>query len=864
MKTLLFAIIVCVSSIIYADTKKETTCRVQDVGGVPRLVLNGKPVRARMVYVSPLYFPMGSLVNRSASADAPLQTFVEIPELKEAVDGAAEIGKYGHFNAKIYSLEVVERETEKVVYKMNVDGDDRVRVNMGTFKFTSENGEKFLWVRSDKGLCKVTFDGVKYEAGKVYQIRVKIKGARGYTFSMYATKNNKFLEPQKRSFVGLQTKLAKDADVDFVTFPVQIADFMPEDGKSYNFENIKGALEEILQANPDAKILVRVRCYPPDWWINKYPADTFRNTKGELMKKYKGAGSTFSERFRKDCAKALSVIIDYCEKNYSQSIVGYHPGSGNSCEWFYPDVREVDWIGYEESAQVSWRKWLTKKYKTDANLQSAWNDPSVSLKTATVPLPEERNKAYCLIDPKTQMKLFDCNAFRQDAMVDTMLYLSKTIRKKVPNKLSVLFYGYVTITDIKGAANPGHFGLERVLASEYVDFLCGPLSYSKRDIGFGGMHPGSTESVTRAGKIWFVEDDIRTHRVPPSPKFRDILTQEDTLNILRRDLAQEAIRNSGNWFMDLTGTGWYDDPAFWALMKQFEKMDKDTIKNPIPYNPEVAIMFDERSTCYGGANNTNIRTMMAAVKTRADVSDLATPYGTYLLNDFLFGKPMSPKLAVVAVSCALDAKQRKALYEKTRNTSAVFVWTTGIIDADKREINLDYMREATGFEVEYAGDNISTSIIPTQAGKEAGLPVYMGTDKKTTPLFTPKLKKGDIVLGVYKENKKPAIVLRGKHMFYGIGVGYTQVFDYMYKVAGVHKYSKQNVCVFANGAYISVTCTDKNKSLHDIELDIPSDKVVYNALTGKKLGKAPKLILKMKRGDNIVLRLGKGNAEFVK
>ena len=86
----------------------------------------------------------------------------------------------------------------------------------------------------------------------------------------------------------------------------------------------------------------------------------------------------------------------------------------------------------------------------------------------------------------------------------------------------------------------------------------------------------------------------------------------------------------------------------------------------------------------------------------------------------------------------------------------------------------------------------------------------------------------------------------------------------MYKVAGVHKYSKQKVCVFANGAYISVTCTDDNFVPHDIVLDIPSDKDVFDALTGEKIGKAPNVVLKMKCGDNRVLRLGNGNADFLK
>jgi hypothetical protein len=867
----IFALLVLSAFAFYSvfASADELTCKVEDVGGIPRIVLNGKPVRARMLYVSPLYFPQGSLIVRFTFPDVDVETFVEMPKLEKPVKNASiQIHKHGNFNCKIYSLQVVERDTKKVIYSLDTKGDKRVRTKKSQVEFKSENGRDYLAVKNLKGGGRIFFDGVDFEAGKIYHINIKIRGDKDYMFAMFASVNDELFEPKRRSFVGLQTKLAGDYDVDFITFPVQAADFMVEDGKSYNTENLKGALDEIVQANPDAKILVRVRCYPPEWWMKKYPEDTFRNPKGELFSTYKGAGSTFSQRFRDDCGKALEAIIDFCEKNYPKNIVGYHPGGANSCEWFYPDTRQRDWIGYEQSAQVSWRKWLTEKYKTDSALQKSWNDPTASLATATVPLPEEREQAFCLIDPKTQMKLFDCNAFRQDAMVDTMLHLSKIIRRKVPNKLSALFYGYTTITEQKGSANPGHFGLKRVLKSPDVDLLCGPLSYTKRDLGYGGMHPGTTESMVRAGKIWIVEDDIRTYRVPPTqqkvtPIGDELRTQEATLNVLRRDLAQEAIRDCGNWYMDLGGIGWYDDPAFWQLMKDFEKVDNDMIENPIPYAPEVALIMDERSVCYGGSKGTNLRTMMCSVKGRTDITDLAAPYGVYLLDDYLFGKPMSPKLAVFTVSCALDKKQRKALYEKTRNTGAIFMWTTGLLDPDKNDINLDYVQEATGFEVEYAGDNLYAQIIPTKLAKSFGFNRTWGTNKITKPMLSPKLKEGDIVLGHYP-NGKPAMVLRGKHMFFGIGVSYQPLFDYMYKVAGVHQYSKQKVCVFANGAYLSITCTDDDKSLHDIVLNIPSDKDVFDALTNEKIGKAPNITLKMKRGDNRVLRLGKGNAEFRK
>ena len=415
----------------------NTTCRVKDVGGVPRLVLNDKPVRARMLYVSPLYFQLASPIIRTAFDDTDIQTFVEIPPLKNKVTNAAiEFSAYKNFKAKIYSLYITESDTNKQIYTLSLKGDKRLKTKRANAIFKSENGRDYLEISNahPKGFGKIIFENVKFDANKTYKININIRAEKKFTFKLYSTINGNFFEPQQRSYVGSQTKMAKDYDCNFITFPIQAADFMPEDGKSFNTENLKSAIDEILTANPDAKILVRIRCYPPEWWIKKYPQDAFRSADGTLLKKYKGAGSTFSERFRKDSAKAIEAIIDFCENYCGKSIVGYHPGGAHSCEWFFPDVGKEDWIGYEESAQAAWRQWLIKKYKTDKKLQNAWNDSTVTLATAQVPLPEERKKAFCLINPKTQQKLLDCNMFRQDAMVDTILYLAKTIRKNVPNK----------------------------------------------------------------------------------------------------------------------------------------------------------------------------------------------------------------------------------------------------------------------------------------------------------------------------------------------------------------------------------------------------------------------------------------------
>ena len=859
---------------------KGDSYRVEDVGGVPRLMFNGEPVRPRMLYVSPTYFMLGSPTRRNAAPyayTAWTDTFIEIPAMKSAVPNGEihmNLGKTP-FEYKIAGLEIAEYPSGKKVYEIDFKNrDKRVKIYRGnrdkselSFEQADGAGNVLRVANSAKEEFILAFGDVKLEAGKVYHINVKIKSKRGNDFETYLAADGKLVEPKVRSFVGVQTAIAKDAGVDIITFPVQAADLMPKDGKSYDFNKLKGALDEIVAANPNAKILLRIRFYPPQWWLDKYSDD--------VMTRENGGKCEFpcvsSQRYREDSAKVLKMFIDYCEKNYGKNIIGYHPGGGNSCEWFYGNSWSSQWYGYNKSAVEAWKKWVAKKYKNDAALKEAWNDPSASLASVDVPSVKEREAAQYVINPKTQMKLADYNIFLQDEMVDMVEYLAKVIRKEVPNKLSVLFYGYTcefSVAHHKGPASTGHYALWRIANSPYFDMFSGPVSYRERNLGEPGFVMGAAETITRCGKIWLDEDDIRTHRTPQTQQKitglgMELRKQADTIQVLQRDMARQAIRNHGCWWMDLSGTGWYDDPEVWKLMPKFAEMEKDIIENPIPYNPEIAVITDERSVYYAGAKGASSQTTRALHMSRVELGRCAAPLGYYLFDDFMFGKPLDAKLYVFPIEYALDAKQRKHMRAAVKDAAAIFVWAPAYIDLDKGKFSRKAVEEATGFEVEKIKEDISARVMPTDEGKKFGLDKIFGYDKKVKPLLTPVLKEGDKVLAVY-ENDKPAFVLRGKHLFCGVADIPLELYWNMAKLSGAHMYAQKYIGVYANGGYVSVTCLDESATPTDIEIDVNSDREIFDALSGEKLGKGPKITLKMKRGDNRVLRLGKGNADFKK
>ncbi len=848
--------------------------KVENVGGVPRLTINGEPQRARMLYVSPTYFLLGSPSVREIYNYGWVDTFVEIPPLEKPAEKAQIIFDFRgqQFKFMLSYLEIIEADGGKKIYELSPDSQTSLKDGAGTAKNAKISFEKMsgfekpvLVLNSpSRGKTVLYLENINLEAGKKYRINYKCRSSKSHSVQVGLAKDGKFLEPQIRSYVGLQTKLAKDAGVDIITFPVQAADFMPEDGKSYDFQKLKGALDEIIAANPQARILLRIRFYPPQWWMDKYVDDRMGSSAG----KPNDFASPSSERFRSDCEKVLGLVIDYCEKNYGKNMMGYHPGGGGSSEWYYGNAWGPRWFGYGKAESAAWQKWVAEKYKTDEALQKAWNDSSASLKNIAVPSLEKRGAVKFILNPRTQREIADFNLFLQDEMLAIIERLAAKIKSKVPDKICAFFYGYICDyagSYRKGPSTTGHYALGKLLKNKNIDMLSGPVTYTERDLGDGGTIMTVGESVTRAGKIWISEDDIRTHRTPPTQQKtaalgKELRTLEDTIQVLQRDMAQQAIRNNGCWWMDLAGTGWYDDPELWKLMPKFKKMEIDTIENPQPYEPEVAVVGDERSMLCIGVDGTAAQTSKVFSDFRFSLNRQGIPFGHYLLDDVLFGKAISPKLYIFAADYMMDSKQRKAVRNKIKNAAALFVWLTAYIDADKMEFSPSAVREATGFDVVEIKDEIEARAIPTKEGEKAGLAKF-GFDKKVKPLLSPVLEEGDIVLAEYP-NSMPAVVQRGKRVFCGVSQIPAELYGHMIKISGAHQYGKYPLCVYANGAYVSVTCVDGIDAVHDIEIDVNSDREIFDALSGEKLGKGPKITLKMKRGDNRVLRLGKGNSDL--
>ncbi len=871
----------CSSAKVEGDSYK-----VEKIGGVPMITKNGTPIRSRIVWVSnsPTRRQDVTMQDPYFQKVAPNKwhkptfNFTAEDNVENAnifLDFGGKSGEY-----KIASLSVFEKGAKTPLFTYSAAKD-------GIPEWTCQNKEKLeikvtlvddptrkekvlsVTIPENKRAKRMTlsFPKLSLKKGQEYTANLEALASDKRPLTIYAkdAQNRAVYMAPRFDFAFNQIRYAANVGIDFVSFGC--VNFWVAKGVETNYDDIDLVYEAILRANPKAMLLPRLMIRPQfqEGWKERYGDHLYQMENG----KKKNFVSISSKAYLKQCRKTIREYIKYVEARYAKNMAGYHPGGGNSYEWFYGESWVPTYQGYDPQTLKAWRKWLKKTYKNIDNLKQAWGIEQLSsFEEIPVPTVLERQYVRFFIDPTKNRNVLDFNYFLQDEMGKAVLNAAKAIRDTVgKDRLSMSFYGYSFefCSLFKGPAYSGHYDLENVLKSGLVDCLCGPISYQDRYFGHAKSTMGPTETINDSGVLWIDEDDTRTYLTDPKDPFyignqwqdkkqTRVVNRDETIQVMRRNLAQETIRNIGVWWMDLKNQNWYGDPVLWEEMKLFDKIEKDFIENPKPYTPEVRVVVDEDSMMYIGSGDhiafTTVRDTMYFV--RKKLNRTGTPFGHYLLNDII-NREDCAKLNLYPSAFALNSKQREKLKRVAQNSASIWVWLPAYIDLDKNAPSLESVEEVTGFKVKYAED-VNAKLYPTEAGKKIGLTEVYGFEKKVTPLLTPEVKEGDVVLAEFSD-KSPAVVLRTstKHpqLFTAVSEIPIPLYKHMMKISGVHTYVEGPVAVYANKGYVSATATETG----EYEFDFKDNCEIFDAYTDKKLGEGRKLKVKMNKGDNRLFKL---------
>ncbi len=368
-----------------------------------------------------------------------------------------------------------------------------------------------------------------------------------------------------------QIRLAAAVGVNFVTFPINAA-WSDTNASESEFAVMDRICRYVLQSNPNALLIPRIDMNAPEKFLQENPGERIvRKTKDGIVTQGESLNyaASASKKYRQLAAEALERTVRHLQETFGDSYAGCHPCGQNTGEWFTPRSWNHDRPGYSAAERAGFLEFVQNKYPTDAALQAAWGDASVTRATADVPSFEQwsESEKRAILDVAADRRLqqiIDFNLFEQQSMADLVLDLAAAARRGsgAEKRLVLFFYGYTfefaALGD--GPAKAAHYQLERVLKSPDIDIICSPMSYFDRQPGGYGHAMPAAETITRAGKMYLYEDDTRTFLTKETgfPGWESgSTTLEGTQQLLLRNTSQSALRIMGE-----NGTAQADGPVF--------------------------------------------------------------------------------------------------------------------------------------------------------------------------------------------------------------------------------------------------------------------------------------------------------------
>jgi len=486
---------------------------------------------------------------------------------------------------------------------------------------------------------------------------------------------------------------------------------------TYDFSRLDKQINAVLEADPEAYILLRINfemgaplsILPTfdRFWRERNPEDLEIYSDGRAETQ-----SYASKKWLQDSSEFLSSLIQHLRLSKKGArVIGIMPCAGHAGEWIKESAMENYAADYSEVMKNAFRSWLIEKYKSLENLRRAWRDPYAHFNKVEIPTAEEQMNAdtYQFRDPTRYRRVIDYFEFFSDLVADDILYLCKIVKEASDKSmLAGVFYGYLLGAawcnwyfdqgknmETSAYQRSGHLALSKVLNSPYVDFIASPYCYGFRGICGDSAPMSIVESIRLHGKMYFIEDDTRTHLFPPGSKYGMARNLKETLSILTRTFGRVLTSSSGLWYADWCspeGVGPYQDKEIMGRIRRMLEIGEKSLNLDRAPAGEIAAIVNEKSFIYERMNRNLDWSLIFEHKYW--LSRIGAPCDIYLLEDI---EKISDqyKCYIFLNAFYLNDEQRKMIRRFLQHNGNTLVWTfaSGLINED---IKAENMKDITG------------------------------------------------------------------------------------------------------------------------------------------------------------------------
>ena len=605
---------------------------------------------------------------------------------------------------------------------------------------------------------------------------------------------------------------------------------------SATYVGMDAIAENLLQSDPEAKFIVKIelRDGKPSWYLPKYPDEAVVFENGKKANHV----SLASWHWKEFVGDYLRGLVKHVEGSpYADHCIGYFACEGEEGQWMHywggGDPTAVGTLSdYSPVMLQYFRQWLRREYKTDAALQKAWNDSSVTFDTAQIPTRQERTDGICQFRKLPQnRKAMDFGWALSDVVSEGIVYYAKIIKEASGGKaLTGALYGH--LMDLGGGFLGEQVGYARQklpVETPYIDYYLGPISYSHRfrDIGYpGGYDMPSPGSLELHNKIWVNEDDLRTHLNFPAEYAYSVRTPAQTMQQLAREVVKAVCGRAGFYYFPLgdNSLAWFDDPETIDDIRQLTLLGNKTLQGDRRSTSEIAVFFDDDAQCrlrqMGRSQYASINTY--AIMQREAIFRIGAPSDEFLQFDICNPNLKPYKLYVFLNPYFLKDDQIAAIQKlaKQKDVRILFCSTPGV--AGDNGIDKSVAEKLTGMPFVVEKEARTASFATSKAFGELKAGALFGNKEKQIGVVRP-VSGYDEVLATFDGTDVPAVVRKGNIYVSILPDLHVQMLREIAQGVKVYTYSDDNIAVYACAKYLGYHSSKEKRPC------------VFRAPAGKKM-----------------------------
>lgn len=660
-----------------------------------------------------------------------------------------------------------------------------------------------------------------------------------------------------------QWNLRRFADIGVKQFCVSIwLEWIWTAPDKLDLDLVRRQIRGVLEACPDAAVMIRLHVNSPPWWNEQHPDELVRYADGPveaiqpwgMVRPLEGdlertpRHSMASQRWRADSGAIVAKLCrELAATPEGDHLVALHLAAGVFHEWHY-----YGFIDHEPDVGLAmterFRTWLREKYPTDEALRTAWHDPAVTRANATVPRMAERHQTSdgYFRDPQRERRVIDYYECHQLSVAESIEHFCRIAKENWPRPLVTgAFYGYY-FTLFGRMATGGHLQIERLLNSPWIDYLSGPQSYRHRDVGCAGFSRGLLESVRLHGKLWLDEYDTRPGlgaQADPDPD-RELANM---VGVERRCFSEPLLRGQGFWFYDFglrTGHGNWDRPALLREAQDMKVLFGQRLAKPFESGADVLlVMSNEVFYFLGNSRKTDPVTPVAIDDFTEDLFHTGAAVDMIYPFDLERVDLARYRAVILPNAYYLTAKQREFIRTRVMRDGRTVIFMSAPGYTDGERLNVDFVGEVTGMTVQRAPTGTAANVTVSAAGIPKSS--YGFGSQSIEPLFavhdaaaeSAGMITGTSLVGLARRQTRDATT-----WFSSVPLRGPALIRSLLKSAGVHLYQESGDVTYAgNGMILLHTLAGGERTValrngRSVALTLPpKSTVLLDAESGERL-----------------------------